>query len=379
MSRLDGEALCRAIRLRPGMYVGDTGGVGKSRLVETLLMLGVMGARGSRLKEVSVTLASDGAFSVGFDGLPWPLSEGVSPFTELEQWLGFVNFDIMARPPRGMPHGVILHTPYVDLGVLNALSSPLEVIAWHGGQTWRRTFREGLPVESSHDAAAEQAAPASGEGLHLTLTPDPSIFEPSSGFSVARLTERLTSLSALVPASTWRLRDEVSGTEVSFRREHGLADLCAERSASSRPLHAPWCFQGSIGETQVSLALQWGQDPAGASIFSWANHESCPRGGTHHDGLYRGLRTALRARMKTLGFPAESRSLPDAALSERLTAVMSLTIPSTLWHGPVKEELANPEVRGDVSKLVGNWMKQALASHPDVEARLLTLVGVPRP
>ncbi|WP_342377164.1 DNA gyrase subunit B [Myxococcus stipitatus] len=368
----------RSIRRRPAMYIGDTTVSGKSRLVESLFMLGVMGARDSRLREVSAALSSDGACSVVFDGLPWPTPAGVPPFAELESWLTFVNVDIAGGPPPRMPHGLFLQTPCIDLGLVNALSSSLEVIAWSGEQTWRRTFREGLPVESLGDASPDHAPPSSGSGLRITLTPDPSIFDGPQEFSWTGLTERLSALSALAPSATWRLRDEVSGTEVSFRREHGLGDLCAERAASSRPLHEPWVFNGRIRETEVDLALQWVEDPAGASILSWANFESSPRGGTHHEGLFRGLRTVLRDRRKALGLPPVSRAFSNTALSERLTVVMSLRSCSIVWRGPMFHPLDTPEARGDISKLVRDWMKLALESHPDVEARLLGLLGFPR-
>ncbi|QSQ12354.1 DNA gyrase subunit B [Myxococcus landrumensis] len=366
----------RAIRRRPALFIGDTAVSGKSRFVESLLMLGVMGARDSRLREVSATLASDGACSVAFDGLPWPTTQGVSPFAELESWLTFANVDMAAGPPPGMPHGIFLQTPCIDLGLLNALSSPLDVIAWSGEQTWRRTFREGLPVESPLDTAPDRVPPSSGAGLRVTLTPDPSIFDPPPGFSWAWLTERLSALSALAPATSWRLRDEASGADVFFRREHGLAGLCAERSASSRPLHEPWVFTGRAGATDVDLALQWVEDPASASILSWANHEPSPRRGSHHAGLFRGLRTALRTRRETLGLPPVSRAFSDTALSERLTVVMSISSSSIVWRGSLMHPLEAPKVRSDVSKLVRDWMKQTLASHPKVESELFTLLGV---
>ncbi|MCP3170016.1 DNA gyrase subunit B [Myxococcus qinghaiensis] len=374
--RTNGEELRQAIRRRPGMYIGDTYGYGLTRLAESLLLVGVIAGREGRVREISLSLGENGSCGVSFDGWPWPLPSGTSPIADVGRWLTFVNFDRDAEPRPGMPRGVIFPVPYVDLGLVNALASALEVTAWTGGQRWRQRFREGLPQGELHAVAPGAEPSASETGLHITFTPDATIFDPYSRFSVKWLKERLASFSAFHAGISWRLRDEVSGLEARYQRRRGLPDYCVELSDSSQPIHAPWSFEGQAGTTQVRLALQWGE-AHGHGVKSWANLRECTLDGTHHDGLVLGLRKALRARMKARGTEQEVLSFTDASLLRHLTAVVELVVPDTVWYGPTQEQLANPEAKADVSQLVSAWVEQALASHPDLESRVLQLSGVP--
>ncbi|NTX54667.1 DNA gyrase subunit B [Myxococcus sp. CA039A] len=372
-----GEELRQAIRRRPGMYIGDTATYGLSRLAESLLLLGVIAGREGRVREISLSLGVDGSCEISFDGWPWPLASGTSPIADVGRWLTFVNFDMNAVRPPGMPRGVIFPVPHVDLGLVNALASSLEVVAWVGGQRWRQRFREGLPQGEPHAIAPGAKPSASDSGLHITFMPDAAIFDQPHRFAVEWLRDRLSSFSAFHAGLTWRFRDAVSGLDECYRRERGLPDLCAEFSESSRPIHAPWSFEGQAGTTRVRLALQWGEAP-GSGVRSWANVRECTRDGTHHDGLLLGLRKALRARMKARGPEQEALSFTDAALLGHLTAVLELVVPDTVWYGPTQEQLANPEAKADVAQLVSTWVEQSLASHPDLESRVLALSGVPR-
>ncbi|NVJ27478.1 DNA gyrase subunit B [Myxococcus sp. AM011] len=372
-----GEELRQAIRRRPGMYIGDTYGYGLTRLAESLLLLGVIAGREGRVREISLTLGADGSCGISFDGWPWPRPSGTSLIKDVGQWLTFVNFDMNAETRPGMPRGVIFPVPYVDLGLVNALASSLEVVAWAGGQRWRQRFREGLPQGEPHAVAPGAEPSASETGLHITFMPDATIFDPSSRFSVKWLRGRLASFSAFHAGITWRLRDEATGLDERYRRERGLPDYCVELSDSSQPIHSPWSFEGQAGTTRVRLALQWGE-ALGHGVRSWANLRECTLDGTHHDGLVLGLRKALRARMKARGPGQDELSFTDAALLRHLTAVVELVVPHTVWHGPTQEELANPEAKADVSQLVSAWVEQALANHPELESRVLALSGVPR-
>ncbi|MCP3062873.1 DNA gyrase subunit B [Myxococcus sp. K38C18041901] len=350
---------------------------GLGQLVEVLLLLGFLGARNGDVRDISVELLADGACRVTFDDWPWPSGSRESARSSLERWLSFEGFDWSAPPPLGLPRGVISLPPYVELGLVNALASRLEVIAWEGAHHWRRSYREGLAEPESSRSLVDASPPRLTEqGLCITFTPDASIFEPGARMRSQHILERLQVLSALHPGVTWRLRDVLVGRESCFHRTRGLADLCDERVDSRGLLSPPWSFEGQVGSTQVGLALQWG-DSKGAGVQSWANIHRCYEGGTHHQGLHQGLRKALRSRMKARGSSQGALSFPDAALVAHLTAVLSIGLPEPVWKGPTRTQIANPELKEDVAQLVATWLEAALAQDSEVEAQILALSGAP--
>ncbi|AKF87301.1 hypothetical protein MFUL124B02_40965 [Myxococcus fulvus 124B02] len=359
------------------MYVGDTMEFGLGQLVEVLLLLGVLGARNGSVRDISVELLADGSCRFTFDHWPWSAGARASALASLERWLSLEGFDWSSPPPPGSPRGVILLPPYVELGLVNALSSHLEVVSWEGPHHWRRCYREGLAEpESSMSPVGASPSRLTEQGLRITFTPDASIFEPGSRMRSQHTLERVQILSAMLPGVTWRLRDALVGRESCFRRTRGLADLCDELVDSRGLLSPPWSFEGQVGSTQVSLALQWGAFN-GAGVRSWANIHRCYQGGTHHQGFHQGLRKALRSRMKARGSSQEAWAFPEEALVAHLTAVLSLGLPEPVWKGPTRSQLANPELKEDVAQLVATWVEAALAQDSQVEARVLELSGVP--
>ncbi|MBZ4398469.1 DNA gyrase subunit B [Myxococcus sp. XM-1-1-1] len=359
------------------MYVGDTMEFGLGQLVEVLLLLGFLGARNGGVRDISVELLADGACRVTFDHWPWPAGSRESALSSLERWLSFEGIDWSTPPPLGLPRGVISLPPYVELGLVNALASRLDVIAWEGAHHWRRCYREGLAEPESSRSLMDAPSPRHAEqGLCITFTPDASIFEPGSRMRSQHILERVQILSAMLPGVTWRLRDALVGRESCFRRTRGLADLCDELVDSRGLLSPPWSFEGQVGSTQVGLALQWGAFE-GAGVRSWANIHRCYEGGTHHQGFHQGLRKALRSRMKARGSSQEAWAFPEEALVAHLTAVLSLGLPEPVWKGPTRAQLANPELKEGVAQLVATWVEAALAQDSQVEARVLALSGAP--
>ncbi|MCP3062876.1 hypothetical protein LXT21_29235 [Myxococcus sp. K38C18041901] len=148
----DGEELRRSIRLRPSMCIGGVGTSGLQSLVEPWLLLGFMGRGEGSAQDVSVDLRADGSCRIAFEGWPWSAPFGEKSFEDLSRWLTFDGYDWQARPPnQEVPLGVLRQGPGVDLGLVNALCSSLEVIAWGGGRTGRlRSFP--CPLHPGADA-----------------------------------------------------------------------------------------------------------------------------------------------------------------------------------------------------------------------------------
>ncbi|SEU37514.1 DNA gyrase subunit B [Myxococcus fulvus] len=352
----------RAIRRRPGLYVGDTGPFGRSSLVDLLLTLGFVAASDGGAREISVSLRADGScrFCVGL--WPWKLQGGTS-VVQLETWL---------TPQAGPLSAGLWQSPFVDLGMLCALSSPLDVVAWTEEDTWCRRYREGLAGQDHSDDTAPRT---SKSGLCITFTPDASLFEPPPCFDVPRLRERIEALSAFHPGVTWALRDEATGTEARFLREEGLADLCRDLAPSPLGSQNPLCFQAKVGKLSLQLALVWTEGP-GRGVVAWANLFARNDTGPHRVGFRQGMREAISARLARRGAAARARRFDATALFEHLTAVLHIQVEKTDWYLMTRERLASEQVQSTVTRLVAQWVEQALAEDPKLEAFVLKLAGL---
>ncbi|MFY1826240.1 DNA gyrase subunit B [Myxococcus fulvus] len=335
---------------------------GRSSLVDLLLTLGFVAARDGGAREVSVSLGADGScrFCVGL--WPWKLSGGTS-VAQLETWLTPRAF--------GLSSG-LWQSPFTDLGMLCALCSPLDVVAWTEEDTWCRRYREGVVEQVLSDDTAPRT---SKSGLCITFTPDASLFEPPPCFDVPRLRERIEALSAFHAGVTWTLRDEATGTEARFHREEGLADLCRDLAPSPLGSWNPLRFEGQVGKTQLQLALVWTEGP-GRGLVSWVNLFSRNDAGPHRVGFRQGMREAVSARLARRGAGAGAQHFEATALFEHLTAVLHIQVEKTDWYLLTRERTASAEVEATVTRLVAQSVEQALTEDPKLEEFVLKVAGL---
>ncbi|WP_408888775.1 DNA gyrase subunit B [Myxococcus faecalis] len=369
------DDLRRMIRRRPGMYVGSRDEFGLSMFLEHLLVLGFNAGRAGRVRAICVDLLADGACRVSFDGSPWPLLPWTAPLESLEPWF---TIDAFASESRAVP--VVLGTPSgihcrdseVYLGAINVLCSRLDVVAWSKGQTWRRRYRAGVAEEGILPFVPSEAS-GTDSGVHITCTPDESLFTSTVRFSWSGLQERVHAMSAFHAGVSWTLRDEATGTEARFFRERGLADLCAELADTSF-IQEPWTFEGQVEDVRLRVALGW-RHRLSRGLSSWVNLQRCLVGGPHHRGFLVGMRRAFVARLRRLGRERDAQTFSDGALLEHLTGVLDLRIAPDVLGNPSKQVFAPPEVEAPVARLVEGWVARALTEDPELEATLFRFAG----
>ncbi|GEN10823.1 DNA gyrase subunit B [Myxococcus fulvus] len=367
------DDLRRMIRRRPGMYVGNRDEFGLSMFLEHLLVLGFNAGRLGRVRNISVDLLADGACRLSLDGSPWPLPPWTAPLASLESWLtvdAFVSKSVIVPDVLGIPSGIHCRDSEVCLGAINVLSSRFDVVAWSKGQTWRRRYREGGAEE---DVLPLSTGDVSESGLCITATPDASLFESPGRFSWDGLHERVHALSAFHAGVSWTLRDEASGTEARFFREHGLADLCTELAGDSL-IQEPWTFEGQVEDVRLQVALGW-RYRLSPGLSSWVNLQRCRVGGPHHRGFLVGMRRAFVSRLRHLGRERDAQTFSDGALLEHLTGVLDLRIAPDVLGNPHKQVFAPPEVEAPVARLAEDWMTRALTGDPKLEATLFRFAG----
>src|SRR5580698_3647958 len=172
-----------AVRLRPGMYIGDTTPRGLHHLVYEVVDNSIDEAMGGYCRNIHVTLHTDGSVSVVDDGRGIPVDvHADSGKSALEVVLTKVHaggkFDHDTYKVSGGLHGV-------GVTVVNALSEWLEAEVHRDGKIWKQDFRQG-----DRTGPVRMTGPAKATGTKIRFLPDGEIF-PKIDFDYDVLEKRL--------------------------------------------------------------------------------------------------------------------------------------------------------------------------------------------
>ena len=273
-----------AVRLRPGMYIGDTTLRGLHHLVYEVVDNSIDEAMAGHCRNIHVTLYTDGSVAVVDDGRGIPVDiHADSGVSALEVVLTKVHaggkFDHDTYKVSGGLHGV-------GVTVVNALSEWLEAEVRRGGQVWRQAYRKGQPEGSVTAQGATKLT-----GTTIRFLPDAEIF-PKIVFDFDILEKRLRELAFLNKGIRIRLSDERTDEprDVEFFSSEGLSEFVVYLNRVQTVLHPPIVFWGRDEEraVEVEIALQY-NDSISEMVVSYCNNINTIEGGTHLTGF----RTAL--------------------------------------------------------------------------------------
>lgn len=350
-----------AIRLRPSMYVGDTGARGLHHLVYEVVDNSIDEALAGHCRNIAVTVHVDGSVSITDDGRGIPVGphHQFSDLSTLEV--------VLTKPHAG---GKFDHDTYkvsgglhgVGVTAVNALSEWLEAEIFRDGHIWRQDYKQGEAQGPVRDTG-----PAKTTGTTIRFLPDAEIFDKVE-FTYDILEKRLRELAYLNKGIAITLKDErgEEPKEERFFSSGGLAEFVAYLNRAQTVLHQPVLLSGRDEEraVEVEVALQYNESYS-EMVVSYCNNIHTVEGGTHLTGFRAALTRTLNNYAKSAA-PAKNKDLAITGedFKEGLTAIISVRVPDPKFEGQTKTKLGNGEVEGIVAKVVNDALGEFLERNP---------------
>ncbi len=362
--RLEG---IEAVRMRPGMYIGDTTARGLHHLVYEVVDNSIDEAMAGYCRHIEVTLHTDGSVSIADDGRGIPVDIqpdiGVSALeVVLTNLHAGGKFDHDSYKVSGGLHGV-------GVTVVNALSEWLEAEIRRDGQIWRQGYEKGV---RQGEVSAEGLAKTTGTTIRFL--PDSEIF-PKTEFEFDILEKRLRELAFLNKGVRIRLTDERTDErkDVEFFSSEGLSEFVAYLNRAQTVLHPPFVLVGRDEEraVEVEVALQY-NDSISEMVVSYCNNISTVEGGTHLTGFRAALTRTLNQYARSAA-PAKNKDLTllGEDFKEGLTAIINVRVPDPQFEGQTKTKLGNSEVEGIVTRVVNERLGEFLETNPAVAKKVI--------
>ena len=363
-----------AVRMRPSMYIGDTGFKGLHHLVWEVVDNSIDEAMAGHCDRIEVIINEDNSVTVKDNGRGIPVDfhqkEGRSA---LEVVLTVLHaggkFDKGSYKVSGGLHGV-------GVSCVNALSTDLKVNVRRNGHLYEQEYKIGFP---QYDV--KQIGDSDEHGTEIRFLPDASIFTETE-YRYDTVAGRLRDLSYLNKGIRITLQDRRDKLESGeFRYEEfyslgGLRDFVQYLDGEMRPslLAEPIYVESEKGGTPVEVALQYNTSYQ-ENVYSYVNNINTIEGGTH----VAGFRSAVTRVLKTYGdknklFEKAKVEITGDDFREGLTAVISVKVAEPQFEGQTKTKLGNSDVSGAVNSVVGEILTQYLEENPGQANRIMEKV-----
>lgn len=355
-----------AVRKRPGMYIGSTGPRGLHHLVYEIVDNAIDEALAGFCDHIEVTIKKDNIIQVTDNGRGIPVDIqpklGIPAVTVVFTVLhagGKFGGDNSGYKVSGGLHGV-------GASVVNALSEWLEVTVRKDGRMYRQSFKRGVADADLQDLGTTDLP----NGTTVVFKPDPEMFEVLE-YDYETLNVRLREEAFLNAGVRITLTDERPGKEQqeSMCYEGGIRSFVEHIHAEQglEVLHPDVIYlKGKLGDSVAEVAMQY-NDSFKECIISFANNVNTPDGGTHEEGFKTALTRVFNDFGRAKGYIKEKDdNLSGSDVREGLTAVISVKLTEAQFEGQTKAKLGNTEIRGLVSGMVYDKLKEFFEENPAV-------------
>ena len=369
----------KAVRERPGMYIGDTRQDGLHHLFKEILDNALDEVMAGHCTKIAVTNNADGSLMVSDNG------RGISTdayenagksvlemvFTEIVAGYN-TRRDGRARISGGL-HGV-------GAAAVNALSEWLICEVKQNGEIHQMRFERGVPTGP---LAVIGNCPDAETGTKVTWLPDKSMFAAALNengdlfFSPSRLRRRLQEVAYLNRELIATFHDEQSDTPLeTFHYPNGIADYVAALNANETTLHDPIFFCRFVqNQTHIEAALQYTDADAAETIKLFVNTFEAVEGGTPVSGFKSALTKALNQHARKSGLlKTGNENLTGNEVRRGVTAVLSVRMANPHFYGATKNRITNPEMETKVFRVLHMAFGAFLDENPDAARAIIEAI-----
>ena len=355
-----------AVRVRPSMYIGDTGQRGLHHLVYEVVDNSIDEALAGYATKVDVTIRRDGSVSVEDDGrgIPVDMHEGEGkPAVEVVLTILHAGgkFDHNSYKVSGGLHGV-------GVSCVNALSDWLTAEVFRDGKSYLIKFERGVTT-----SPLEVTGATDKRGTRVTFKPDGTIF-PDTTYVWDILAKRLRELAFLNSGIRITLTDErEAGPDGAprhevFHYEGGIREFVAMLNTDRKVLGQDVIyFHRERGGIDVEVAMQY-NDGTQEQVHSYTNNINTIEGGSHLVGFQTALTRTINAYCKE--YLKNDTPMTGNDVREGLSAVISVKVPDPQFEGQTKTKLGNSEVRGIVESVINDELAAYLEQNPAVAKQI---------
>lgn len=378
-----------AVRKRPGMYIGSTDSRGLMHCLWEIIDNSVDESLAGHCKKIEINLEADGSIEVHDDGRGIPVDkEPKTGLTGVEVVLTKLHaggkFGGGSYAASGGLHGV-------GASVVNALAERLDAEVDRNGKIYWMSFKRGVAGIFNGDGPKAEFTPQSGlrtigkvsakvTGTRIKWWADRQIFLKEASLDIEEVYARARQTSFLVPGLTLIVNDNRTKavTTQTFYHKGGISEFC-EFLQPDQPvgevirIYGTGHYQETVPvlddkghmvsteverDMEVDIAMKWG-DGFDATVHSFVNIISTPKGGTHVQGFERAITKAFNESLRsTSTLKKNEADVIKDDIMEGLTAVITVRMSEPQFEGQTKEVLGTAAATRIVSAVVADKMKE---------------------
>ncbi|GMQ59852.1 DNA topoisomerase (ATP-hydrolyzing) subunit B [Vallitalea sediminicola] len=356
------------VRLRPGMYIGNTGSRGLHHLIWEIIDNSIDEHLAGICDQITITLNEDNSISIedNGSGIPIDLHDNTKDYPKSDYPRGISTeriiftvlhaggkFDQDTYKYSGGLHGV-------GASVVNALSSKFTVEIYRSGKVYIDNYENGgQAITPLDNGALIPIKTTRKRGTKITFLPDEQIFDTVK-FKPNIVKKRMKEIAFLNSGLTIIYKDNTlpDKEEIIYHEEDGLIGFIKEINNNKNSLHDDIIFLSDAKDgIVVEVAFQFTNDFT-ENIFSFCNNINTQEEGMHVSGFKLALTRIVNKYAKELSIFKSKGTLDGKDVRNGLTAIVSVKVPEPQFEGQTKTKLGNTEVKGIVSDITFSQLEQ---------------------